>query len=120
MMESCELNSVESLVKLEPDDFLHVASLSSSPDIADDFTAAHDEETSLDLVTNLASIFHFLRYLHFAVIFLLICCHTSQLTYDVSHKHTHAVSCIRTHKHTSLLAVFVTCRHAVITVWLIL
>jgi len=63
MMESSELNSVGSAIKVEPDDFLRVASLPSSADITDNFTADSDEQASLDLVTSLlASIFKLLIY----------------------------------------------------------
>jgi len=70
-MESNDMNSVQSVIKLEPEDLLHVVSLPSSAVARGDFIADSDEQESLILVTSLlSSLIKLLIY--FAVSFLLI------------------------------------------------
>ena len=46
------MNSVQSVIKLEPEDLLHVVSLPSSAVARDDFIADSDDQESLNLVTS--------------------------------------------------------------------
>jgi len=105
-MQSSEMNSVRSVIKLEPGDFLPADSLPSSAEATDDFTAADDDQTSFSLVTSLLTlIFMFLTYF---ILIPTVPCIFSYL-YDScvdlnkgtqTHWHAHI------HAHTSLMDIF--------------